>query len=154
MGNEPKSTSTENSVELATFYLAEALCGINLLDIREINKKMDMTTVPQAPPYVRGILNLRGQIVTVIDLHKKLGLAESVLDGQARNIIVNSANEAIGLLVSRIGDVITARYDELEPPPANIGDVQGAFFTGVTKMKNQLVGMLDLTRVLEEGNSK
>ncbi len=143
-----------SSIELATFYLGEAICGIDLLDIREINKKMDMTTVPQAPNYVRGILNLRGQIVTVIDLHKKLGLAESSVDNRARNIIVNSANESIGLLVSRIGDVITAKRDEIEAPPANIGEVQGTYFTGVTKMKTQLVGILDLKRVLEETAGK
>lgn len=154
MTRDAKTKTDEGAIELATFYLGDAICGIDILDIREINKKMDMTLVPQAPDYVRGILNLRGQIVTVIDLHKKLGLGESTLDGQARNIIVNSANESIGLLVSRIGDVITAKKDEIEPPPANIGDLQGTYFTGVTKMSSHLVGILDLKRVLEDASGK
>lgn len=143
-----------DTMELATFYLGEAICGIDILDIREINKKMDMTAVPQAPEYVRGILNLRGQIVTVIDLHKKLGLSESTLDNRARNIIVNSARESIGLLVSRIGDFVTARTAEVAAPPANIGELQGKYFTGVTETKNQLIGILNLPRILEEDGQK
>ena len=75
-GTELMNTKTEHSptVELATFYVGSALCGMDILNVQEINKLMEMTKVPQAPDYVTGILNLRGQIVTVVDLGKKLGL--------------------------------------------------------------------------------
>ena len=69
-----------NRTEMATFYVGNALCGIDILQIQEINKLNMMTQVPQAPGYVRGILNLRGQIVTIIDLGKKLGLGETDSD--------------------------------------------------------------------------
>ena len=92
------------SVELATFYVGDALCGMDILNVQEINKLMDMTQVPQSPGYVTGILNLRGQIVTVIDLGIKLGLPSTDLSESTRNIIVNADNEYIGLLVSRISD--------------------------------------------------
>lgn len=140
------------SVELATFYVGEALCGMDILNVQEINKLMDMTKVPQSPEYVTGILNLRGQIVTVIDLGKKLGLTSTDLTDATRNIIVNAENEYIGLLVSRISDVVEAKWEKVEEPPANIGGVQGAFFKGVFKTKDRLIGILDVTKVLSEEN--
>ena len=149
-----KATTDNNpTVELATFYIGEALCGMDILNVQEINKLMDMTKVPQAPTYVTGILNLRGQIVTVIDLGKKLGLTCTELSDSTRNIIVNSDSEYIGLLVSSISDVVEAQWDKVEDPPANIGGVQGAFFKGVFKTQDRLIGILDVNRVLAEENS-
>lgn len=144
--------NTGGTVELATFYVGNALCGMDILKVQEINKLMDMTRVPQAPEYVMGILNLRGQIVTVIDLGKKLGLTSTELNETSRNIIVNSENEYIGLLVTRIGDVVDADWERVEEPPANIGGVQGGFFKGVFKTKDRLIGILDAEKVLAEEN--
>jgi purine-binding chemotaxis protein CheW len=148
------STNTEHNstVELATFYVGSALCGMDILNVQEINKLMEMTKVPQAPDYVTGILNLRGQIVTVVDLGKKLGLCSTDLSDTSRNIIVNSDNEYVGLLVSSISDVVEAKWDKVEEPPANIGGVQGTFFKGVFKTKDRLIGILDVHKVLAEEN--
>ena len=148
------NTKTEHSptVELATFYVGSALCGMDILNVQEINKLMEMTKVPQAPEYVTGILNLRGQIVTVVDLGKKLGLTSTDFSDTTRNIIVNSDNEYVGLLVSSISDVVEAKWEKVEEPPANIGGVQGAFFKGVFKTKDRLIGILDVHKVLAEEN--
>ena len=153
-GTESMKTKTEHSptVELATFYVGSALCGMDILNVQEINKLMEMTKVPQAPEYVTGILNLRGQIVTVVDLGKKLGLTAIDLSDATRNIIVNSENEYVGLMVSSISDVVEAKWDKVEEPPANIGGVQGAFFKGVFKTKDRLIGILDVQKVLAEEN--
>lgn len=144
--------NTRGTVELATFYVGDALCGMDILKVQEINKMMEMTQVPQAPDYVMGILNLRGQIVTIIDLGKKLGLSAVDVNESSRNIIVNSDSEYIGLLVSSIGDVVQADWQTVERPPANIGGVQGVFFKGVFKMEDRLIGILDSDRVLAEDN--
>lgn len=148
-----QSAQTEihsDTVELATFYVGDALCGMDILKVQEINKLIEMTRVPQAPEYVLGILNLRGEIVTIIDLGKKLGLKSTEMSDKTRNIIVNSNEEHIGLMVERISDVIQADWEKVEAPPANIGDVQGKYFTGVFKTKDRLIGMLDVEKVLEE----
>jgi purine-binding chemotaxis protein CheW len=139
-----------DTVELASFYVGEALCGMDILKVQEINKLIEMTRVPQAPEYVLGILNLRGEIVTIIDLGKKLGLKTTELNHKTRNIIVNSNGEHIGLMVEQISDVIQAEWEKVEPPPANIGDVQGKYFTGVFKTKDRLIGILDVDKVLKE----
>ena len=139
-----------DTVELASFYVGEALCGMDILKVQEINKLIEMTRVPQAPEYVLGILNLRGEIVTIIDLGKKLGLKSTEVNHKTRNIIVNSNGEHIGLMVEQISDVIQVEWEKVEPPPANISDVQGKYFTGVFKTADRLIGILDVEKVLKE----
>lgn len=139
-----------DSLELASFYVGDAMCGMDILKVQEINKLIEMTRVPQAPDYVLGILNLRGEIVTIIDLGKKLGLKSTEISDKTRNVIVNSNGEHIGLMVERISDVIQAEREKIEMPPANIGGVQGKYFTGVFKTEDRLIGILDVEKVLEE----
>ena len=139
-----------DTLELASFFVGEALCGMDILKVQEINKLIEMTRVPQAPEYVLGILNLRGEIVTIIDLGKKLGLKSTEISDKTRNIIVNSKGEHIGLMVEKISDVVQAKFEKIEAPPANIGGVQGKYFTGVLKTKDRLIGILDVGKVLEE----
>lgn len=140
----------ENSTELATFYVGKALCGIDILNIQEINKHFEMTTVPQAPDYVVGVLNLRGKIVTILDLGKKLGLSQIQSNKISRNIIVRSQDELIGLIVDSISDVVTADHEKIEPAPSNIGGMKGKFFKGVMKTQSTLIGILDIEEVLKE----
>ncbi|MBW2107456.1 MAG: purine-binding chemotaxis protein CheW [Deltaproteobacteria bacterium] len=150
MAHAKQDRKNAGVVELTTFYVGDALCGMDILNVQEINKHMEMTKVPQAPECVMGILNLRGQIVTIIDLGKRLGLPPTERTGDSRNIIVNSHGEHIGLNVQRISDVVQANWDEVEPPPANIGGVQGRFFEGVYKTENTLVGILNVEEVLKD----
>lgn len=137
-------------LEFSTFYVGGALCGINILNIQEINKHFEITQVPQSSDFIKGILNLRGRIVTIIDLGKKLGLEPVTKDKDNRNIIVNSEDEHIGLLVDAISDVVIAKNEDIEPAPSNIGGVKGKYFKGVLKTEKQLIGILDIDEVLKE----
>ncbi|MCW7752418.1 chemotaxis protein CheW [Desulfobotulus sp. H1] len=145
-----KNTSENGILELATFYIGDALCGIDILRIQEINKQTEVTTVPQAAEYVQGVLNLRGRIVTIIDLGIKLGLSSIEPGKDNRTIIVDFKDEQIGLLVDSISDVLVAEASRIEPPPSNIGGVQGRFFHGVFKTEKKLIGLLDINAVLDE----
>jgi purine-binding chemotaxis protein CheW len=142
------SSHDKKIVELATFYVGDALCGMDILKVQEINKLMQMTKVPQAPEYVVGILNLRGQIVTIIDLGLKLGLGATDISQDPRNIIVNSAGGHVGLLVRKISDVVSADMEKQESAPANMRGIQGDYFTGVYKTDNNLIGILNIDKVL------
>jgi len=148
MNDNTTSSDGKNIVELATFYVGDALCGMDILKVQEINKLMQMTKVPQAPEYVLGILNLRGQIVTIIDLGKKLDLGETDISQDPRNIIVNSAGGHVGLLVRKISDVVSADMEKRERVPANMSGIQGEFFTGVFKTNDNLIGILNVDKVL------
>lgn len=143
------ATQTQESLtELATFLVGEALCGMEIQQIQEINKMTQMTRVPQAPADVLGILNLRGQIVTVIDLARRLGLGSTEPTPQTRIIIVNTAGGKVGILVNRISDVVAVDLRHKEASPANMRGIQGRFFNGVCKRDNGLVGLLNIERVL------
>jgi purine-binding chemotaxis protein CheW len=147
-------TTNKNVIELSTFYVGNALCGMDILKVQEINKLMEMTEVPQAPEYVNGILNLRGQIVTIIDLGKKLGLGQTDISSESRNIIVNATGEHIGLLVKKISDVVSANPDRIESAPANMRGIQGVYFTGVYKTEDKLIGILNVDEVLSLDSDK
>ncbi|MCD4742565.1 MAG: chemotaxis protein CheW [Desulfobacteraceae bacterium] len=147
---EDNIINPEENMELATFFVGGALCGINILNIQEINKHFEITKVPQSSDFVVGILNLRGKIVTIIDLSKKLELSEIKQGKDSRNIIVNSSDEHIGLLVDSISDVVHSSENQLEPPPSNLDGIKGKFFSGVLKTEDKLIGILDIDEVLKE----
>jgi len=94
-------------------------------------------------------MNLRGKIITIIDLGKKLGLSPAALSKDNRNIIVDSKDEQIGLLVDRINDVLIADSSKIETAPANLGGVQGVYFSGVLKTDTALIGILNIEEVLK-----
>ena len=150
MNEKTKRNGSASMLELATFFVGEAQCGIDILKIQEINKQTKVTGVPQSPDYVVGVLNLRGRIVTVIDLGLKTGLSPITQDKDNRNIIVDSMGEHIGLLVDRISDVMSADPSHVDPPPANLGGIEGSFFEGVVKTEAGLIGVLNIERILAE----
>lgn len=148
--SDTASAIQESTMELATFYVGKALLGIDILSIQEINKHFEVTTVPQAADYVVGVLNLRGRIVTILDLGKKLGLSQIQQTKNNRNIIIRSQDELIGLMVDSISDVVAADKDRIEPSPSNISGVKGKYFRGVLKTDTSLIGILDIEEVLKD----
>lgn len=145
-----RAPERSGSFQLACFYVGSALCGIDINVIQEMNRQMAMTRVPQAVQYVLGIMNLRGRIVTIIDLGRKLGMAPSRRTETSRIIIVNSREENIGFLVDRVSDVVMAKWEDVESTPSNIKGVKGTYFQGVCKTTKDLVAILDVDRVLAE----
>ncbi len=140
-------------LQCATFYLGDALWGVPIDQIDEINRYVEFTPVPHAPAWVRGVINLRGDVVTVIDLRSVLGLEPIEVAASTRNVIVSSAGEHIGLLVDRIADVVSARSDQVTAPPANVGATDGRFLRGVYPMEHDLLLILDVETVLAGGTA-
>jgi purine-binding chemotaxis protein CheW len=124
-------------------------CGIAITQIQEINKQIDMTPVHNAPAYVRGVINLRGHIVTVVDLRVKFGLPPLDLDEERCIVVVRWSGESIGLLADRIQDIVTADAAAILDPPANIRGVTGAFFAGIYPVEQGLVALLHLPALLK-----
>ena len=141
---ETRSVRSAGEVEFVTFYVGHLLIGIDIHNVEEINRQVDVTPVPQAPPHVRGVINLRGEVVTVIDLRKVLEMGRTEINQYTRTVVVNSGNEEIGMLVDRVADVVLARADQIDTPPANISGVDGRFFKGVYKLENTLLILLDV----------
>jgi purine-binding chemotaxis protein CheW len=146
MPNRFKSVSP--ILDLSTFYIADVCCGIDILNIQEINRLNQVTTVPLAPAFVKGILNLRGQIVTVVDVAEGLGFSSRSPEALRRNVIVRFENDSFALLVDRIGDVHRAERASVQPPPANAAECQGKYFEGVLETEKELISILNLAAVL------
>jgi len=140
-----KTRTLDGEIELCTFYVGDLLLGIPIEQVEEITRRTEVTPVPGAAPSVRGIMSLRGDVVTVLDLRAVLGLEAADYGSRARNIIVPAAGERIGLIVDRVADVVRARASELLPPPANIAATDTRFFQSVYRMENELLVILDVT---------
>ena len=143
-----KKVQNETAQELTIFQVADISCGLDISDVQEINKHIDITKAYGSPDYVRGIINLRGEIVTVIDLRKKFGMEMEELNENMRVVIVESQGENIGLLVDRIDDIVLADPKLIEPPPSNVSGVTGEFFTGILKTDDSLITILDIHNLL------
>ena len=140
--------------QYCTFFLDGLYFGIEVLRVQEIIRYQEMTRVPLAPPVVRGLINLRGQIVTALDLRKRLELKERP-DGQLpMNVVVQTDDGPISLLVDDVGDVLEVSEKAFEPPPQTLGGVVRELIRGAYKLKGRLLLVLDSERAVNVGNAR
>jgi purine-binding chemotaxis protein CheW len=138
----------QEDIELVTFHVGELLLGAEIRCIEEINRNVELTPVAQAPEAVRGVMNLRGEVVTVLDLRTILGLGQTEMTRNTRNIIVSAGGERTGLLVDSVADVVKAPGTEIEPVPPNISRAQARFFQGVYKLEHGLLVVLNVAEAI------
>lgn len=136
-------------LQFATFYVGDLLLALPIDYVQEINRNLELTEVPHAPEHVRGVINLRGDVATVIDLRCVLGFHLAEITSQSRNLIVRSGDESIGLWVDRIADIISISSDSISPAPANISGTDGRYFKGVYRSDSEIVVILDVQEVLD-----
>lgn len=148
----PKARTIDDVQQYATFYVGDLLLGVDIRLVQEINRQTDITSVPNAPPHVRGVINLRGEVATVIDLRTVLGLPPAESEIEARNLIVHSQGESIGLWVDHISDILTVGPDDIDLPPSNVDGVDGRFFLGVHTMEKEIVVLLNTEQVLTDSD--
>jgi purine-binding chemotaxis protein CheW len=138
-----------DSSQYCTFYLEDYFFGIGVQLVQEVIRFQEMTPIPLAPEYIEGFINLRGQIVTAVDLRRRLGYPTRDDDKRPMNVIVNSQGEPISLLVDRIGDVLEVDQSLFEPPPDTLKGTTRDVVDGVYKLEGQLLLVLDINRVLK-----
>ncbi len=137
------SKSTRNSQQYCTFYLGDLLLGISVEDVQEVIKTQDMTPVPLAPGVVTGLVNLRGQIVTALDMRKRFQL-NGGFPKPPMNIVISQEDGAVSLLVDEIGDVVSIDPESFEAPPETLEGACRELVTGVFKLEHSLLLVLDL----------
>ncbi|HWR97982.1 MAG TPA: chemotaxis protein CheW [Candidatus Methanoperedens sp.] len=135
--------------ELLGFMLADEEYALDILEVKEIVRLLPITAVPRSPAWVRGIVTLRGVIVPIFDLRRRLGLAEAGDGPDARIVVAVRGEELAGLLVDRITQVFRAPAESIEPPPQTIGVAEAEYLRGVARLEDRLVILLNLPRVLE-----
>ena len=140
--------AVEATEHLATFFLDREEYGVDVRQVQEIRRMSEVTSVPRAPAFVRGVINLRGQVLPVLDLKRKLGLGE-VLPGRATRILVVRVNERLlGLLVDGASQVLKIGVSRIDPPPEEVVDRGEDYIRGVAKLEDRLIILVDLGRLL------
>ena len=135
-----------DSRQFCTFYLNKLLFGVELKNVQEVIRSLDMTRVPLAPNTVTGLINLRGQIVTAVDLRRRLQLNAREDGAPPMNVIVRGEDGAVSLLVDEIGDVVEVEEETFEPPPDTLESSVRSVILGVHKLKGPLMHVLDTTK--------
>ncbi len=132
-----------------TFFLDDLFLGIDVLKVQEILLYQEMTPVPLAHPVISGLINLRGQVVTAMDLRLRLGLTERDPEQLPMNVIVQTKGDTVSLLVDEIGDVVEVDDSAFEPPPETIKGAIRKLIDGVYKLDGQLLLVVDAERTMD-----
>jgi purine-binding chemotaxis protein CheW len=147
--NTKEKSEISEKMLVASFFCHNKLFGIPIEDVLEVNKNINITHIPLAPSYVEGVINLRGQIITALNLQKRLGIVINKEDigKKHHNVVIGTRNNAICLLVDEIGDVLEISSDMIEPPPETIKGLDLKYVRNVCKLKGELLVVLDTEKI-------
>ncbi|RKS80194.1 purine-binding chemotaxis protein CheW [Motilibacter peucedani] len=137
--------------QLATFTLADHLFGVEVSRVQEVLRYQPSTKVHLAPAAIGGMMNLRGQVVTSVDLRRRLELPGAAEGSEPMNVVVRVDGEVVSLLVDAIGDVVTVSDELFETPPETLSARERALITGAYKLENRLLLALDIDRAVDVG---
>jgi len=150
-GGKSDARSLTDQLQLVTFGLGNEEFGVDILAVQEINRMMELTRVPQSPPEVEGVINLRGKIIPVLDLRKRFGLAESEQNEHSRIIVVEVHGRVLGFIVDRVHEVLRVDRTIVEPAPQMVCSIDSDFIAGVGKLEDRLLILLDLNKLFDAG---
>jgi purine-binding chemotaxis protein CheW len=135
-------------LQIVVFRLANELYGADISAVREVGPLQRVTRVPRTPGYVEGVTNLRGRVIPVIDLRKRLGLPTAAATKATRIAVAEIDGGQIGMIVDAVVEVLRIPMNSIEPPSAMLSKIDSDYMLGVAKASDRLIIMLDLTRVL------
>ena len=137
-------------IQLVTFVLKGEVYGINVMQVQEVLRVSEIAPVPGAPSYVLGIINLRGNVVTVIDTRARFGLPSTEVDDASRIIVIESEKQVVGMLVDAVAEVVELREGEIDVAP-NVGNEESSrYIQGVATRESKLLILVDLNKLLTD----
>ncbi len=136
------------SVQVATFCLGSEEYGVDISQIQEIIRMVEITRVPRTPDFVEGVINLRGQLIPIIDLRKRFGMERIEPTKSSRVIVTDIGTKRIGMIVDSASEVLTIPLESIEQAPEIIAGVDADYLQGVGKIGDRLIILLDLTMVI------
>lgn len=145
-----KDKSNDEVLQWVTFQLEEETYGINVMQVREVLRYTEIAPVPGAPDYVIGIINLRGNVVTVIDTRARFGLMQGETNDNTRIIVIESERQVIGILVDSVAEVVYLRSSEIDTTPSVGTDESSKFIQGVSNRDGKLLILVDLNKLLSD----
>ena len=143
-----------DEVQVACFRLGEDSYAADIMRIKEIIRLQKLTTLPKSPLFVEGVLNLRGNVIPVVDLRKRFGLAVAPYDRDTRLLIVRVSMQVLGLVVDEVTEVISVPVKDIKPPPQVGRGIDAEYLVGVCLVKDALIMLLNLDRILSDRESE
>lgn len=147
----PQHKEKKRDFHLVTFNLGEEY-GVSIRQVREIIRVNGITMVPNSPPYMEGVINLRGRVLPVLNLRKRLKLSPKDIGKTSRIVVAETGDKVIGLLVDSVSHVIKVSPESVESAPEEVVEIDTDYITGVGKLKNRLIILLDLEKLLRKEN--
>ena len=141
-------------LQLVTFKLGTEEFGVDILKVQEINKMMNITRIPNAPACIEGVINLRGKIIPIVDLRKRLGFREQPYDKSTRIIVVELEGLVLGFIVDSVSEVLRIPENTIEPPPSMVAGIESEYIEGVGKLDDRLLILLELKKVFSSPERK
>ncbi len=138
----------QNLNQLISFEVGEEEYGLEILRVKEVIRIRQITRLPGSPSFVKGIINLRGDVIPIIDLRDKFGLEEQEYTGSTRVIVAAVDGKLVGMVVDAVSQVVRLPADQVDPPPPIAGGLSARFVKGVGKLEDRLIILLDLDRIL------
>lgn len=135
--------------QLVSFCLAEETFGVEITKVREIILMCDITNVPQSPPYVKGLINLRSSVIPVVDLRTLFGLSERELTSESRIMVMQVGSRVIGIIVDAVDEVLRISEQDIASPPPTVAGLGQDYLTGLVRLEDNLLILLDIDRVLD-----
>jgi purine-binding chemotaxis protein CheW len=143
-----------NEIQIACFRLGEDLYAVDIMRIKEIIRPQKLTSLPKSPPFVEGVLNLRGTVIPVVDLRKRFDFPTPALDRNTRLLIVSVGRQLLGLAVDEVTEVLTLNTRDIKPPPQVVNGVSAEYLVGVCLAKDSLIMLLNLDTILTDRESR
>lgn len=147
---QQKSVALPKEEHLVIFSLDNEHYGVDISEVWEINTMLDITRIPQAPDFIEGVINLRGQIVPVMDLRKRLGLPARTYGRTTRIMVIQTIGNRLGLIVDSVREVVKIPQDVIEPPSQLTTLIEDSYLRGIAKQEGYLIILLDVHRLLNE----
>ena len=141
-------TKVAEELQLVVFSLGREEFAVEVTQVREIMRMEEITRMPKSPHFVEGIINLRGQIIAVVELAKRLNLEAGERGSDTRIIVVEAEDIKVGMIVDSVSEVLRVSAEAVEPSPTLATEISAAYLQGVVKQDNRLIILLDLTKVL------
>lgn len=149
-----KTVAETDLLQLVTFRLGGEKFGVNILNVQEINKVVDITDVPNAPDFVQGIINLRGRVIPVIDLRKRFFMEAKENDQHTRIIVAETDDATVGFRVDAVDEVLRVSHESLQPPPEIVAGSNSAFFKAVVRLDDRMLMLIDLAGLFSHAESE
>jgi len=147
-------SQSEDLLQLVSFNLGKEEFAVDILKIQEINRMVEITKVPKSPDFVEGVINLRGKVIPIIDLRKRFKLPGSESTKQTRIVVVDIDNMVVGLVVDAVSEVLRLPANTVEPPPPIVAGIDSEYISGVGKLEDRLLILLELDKVLSKDEKK